>query len=121
MLFSFFLLTSLCLSCFCEESSELVCYEFDERQCSGDDWSDEVPIDKTKSEREADMKAYLSSKGISVDQVNLVIDFHDAVCEACFICPEEDRFFIRFEEEDLPKLEELDLLNFAKVECEEVF
>jgi hypothetical protein len=106
----------------CEKNEEEgICYEFDQRQCAGDDWSDVVPINDSKVQRQQKMKAFLLDQGIEVQEVSLVENFHEAVCEACFICPEEDRFFVRFNEDDLSKLEELDLLNFAAVDCEDTF
>lgn len=118
---SIFLITNLNSKCTPSDTDDSICYEFDQRQCSGDEWSNEVPLDASKAEREEKIKSYLMGKDIEIKKVLLVADFHDAVCKACFVCPEEGRFFVRFDENDLAKLEQLDLLNFAKVDCEEVF
>ncbi len=117
-----FLLTNLCFKCTCKDDGESgICYEFDQRQCAGDEWAEIVPQNEIKEQREKKMEAYLESKNIAIKEVLLVEGFHEAVCEACFICPEEDRFFIRLTKEDLSKLQELDLLNLAEIDCADVF
>ncbi len=64
------------------------------------------------------MKDYLVEKGISVTEVTVVKNFHDAVCEACFICPNGDRFFVKLENgQDSLKLEDLDLLSLEETDC----
>ena len=114
------LITGLSFQC-CEKDQDVTCFEFDQRQCAGDEWAEQVPLTDSKAEREDKMKEYLTSKNIKVLDVNLVINFHESVCEACFICPEQDRFFVKVADEDAEIFEALDLLNSGKVNCGENF
>ena len=98
-----------------------VCYEFDQRQCKGDDWAELVPMNNSKSEREARMKEYLESEGISVEAVKLVMNFHESVCESCFLCPEVDRFFVKIAVESTVDFEDFEFLNAGKVDCGSYF
>ena len=116
-----FLIVNLSYQCCPKEEKNIICFEFDQRQCAGDEWADLVPINDSKDEREQKMLDYLESKNIEVKEVNLVIEFHEGVCEACFICPEQDRFFVKIAEEDEAEFTELDLLNSGKVECGDAF
>lgn len=120
MIFSLYVIKGCCL--FDElDDSESVCFEFDQRQCAMDDWAELVPLSDSKSERESKMTAYLLLQDIKVKEIDLVINFHEAVCEACGVCPEADRFFIKIPVEDLEKIEALDLLNGAAVDCNDFF
>lgn len=114
------LVTALCLKCTPKEE-ETICFEFDQRQCAGDDWFDLVPINDSQEDREAKMLNYLKSIDIEATEVRLVLGFHEFVCEACYSCPETDRFFVKILEEDELKFEELDLLNSGKINCEDAF
>ncbi|GLR16618.1 hypothetical protein [Portibacter lacus] len=119
MFLSLFLLVNLCFQCDCDNDDleDVSCFEFDQRQCAGDEWANEIPISDTEEVREQKMKTYLESKDIEVNSVNLVLNYHDGVCEACYICPEEHRFFVEINKEDQGKLEELDLLNLGFSDC----
>lgn len=103
------------------KNEDAVCYEFDQRQCGTDEWAELVPLNDSNSERETKMKAYLITKGIAVIDVKLDPDFHEAVCEACDVCPEEGRFFVKFVGEDLQEFEALMLLNSAAIDCKDEF
>ncbi len=104
-----------------EIDENTLCYEFDERQCSGDEWSEENPKNGSQSERESKMKEFLESKNIDVSEVKLVKDFHEAVCEACIVCPNGDRFFVKFNIDNKDKFDALELLNAAEVPCKDHF
>lgn len=109
-------------ACEKEKSFEdVLCYEFDQRQCAGDEWAELIPITDSESERVAKMKTYLETKNIRVKEVQLQIDYYPFVCEACNVCPELDRFYVQFDQEDLSEFEQLDLLNFAEMTCSDRF
>ncbi len=103
------------------DNEDVICFEFDQRQCGTDEWAELVPITDTKSQREVKMIAYLLSKEIVVQEINLVINFHEAVCEACDVCPEADRFFVKVPLADQQAIEALELLNGAAVDCNDAF
>ena len=117
---AFTLFVSICLQCQPKDENT-ICFEFDQRQCAGDEWADLVPINDSKKDREKKMLSYLKSKNIEVKEIKLVVGFHEVVCEACFICPEQDRFFVKIDEEDELDFVELDLISSAKVDCGDVF
>lgn len=103
------------------KNDDVVCYEFDQRQCGTDEWAELVPKSDSTSVRESKMKHYLFTKGIAVIAVKLVPGYHEFVCEACDVCPEADRFFVRIVGDDLQDFEALEFLNSAAVDCKEVF
>ena len=67
------------------------------------------------------MKNYLESKDVDVEDIYVDPNYHEAVCEACFVCPEAHRFFIEIEADDQTKLEALELLNLEEGDCAELF
>ncbi len=113
------------LSCCEHENDDInedsVCFEFDQRQCAYDEWAELIPISDSKNERQIKMKAYLKSKNINVENVSITLDFHEFTCEACGVCPESDRFYVRIDREDKTAFQDLDLLNAAEVDCEDFF
>ena len=115
LLFSSFIACDWCVD------DEKICFEFDQRQCSGDVWAELVPINDEEEEREEKMKLYLESLGFTVFEVDLVVGYHTAVCEACNICPEEDRFFVQIDINEQSAFEELDYLNSAVIDCRDAF
>lgn len=69
-------------------------YSFDVRSCNGDLFSEIVSEDANKEEREELMRVWLTEQEIQVVDLDLKLDFLQAVCEACVICPTGDRYFI---------------------------
>jgi len=108
---------ALLSSCTCSDDTDGQCLSFDVRQCSTDMFAEVVDESGTQSVRELQLQAYLESKGISVNSVTLVEDFHDGVCEACDVCPTGDRYYINIAEEDASKLDDLRLLNLEETDC----
>ena len=81
----------------CEEKDccdNFECYSFDIRQCRTDVFASDVDESETRVNRESQMKTWLEGEGIEVGEVSLVVGFHEAVCEACDLCPQGDRYFI---------------------------
>jgi hypothetical protein len=119
----FIICISSCFSCDKSEESSLTesCFFFDQRQCAGDEWAGLISEKDSWEEREIAMKTYLQSKDIIV--IDLYIDslFHEGVCEACYVCPEQHRIFVKIEESNMSILKDLDLLNFGSGFCELLF
>ena len=113
---------SSCFACDKSDANEnTVCYFFDQRQCAGDDWAEIIAENQSWTERERAMKSYFESKDIEVEDLFIEPLFHEAVCEACFVCPEQHRFFIKISEECKNVLEGLELLNLGEGACEDLF
>ena len=114
--------SSLFIHCDCRHfnGEEGECYFFDRRQCDGDEWSQLVPIGDSELDQEEKMEKFLESKDIEVIQVNLVTNFHEFVCEACFVCPTGDRFFIEVAEGQENQLKALELLSFEADDCSDI-
>ncbi len=92
---------------------DTTCYSFDVRSCSTDLFANAVTEDASIGDREQKMIEWLTTENIEVTEIKLVVGFHEAVCEACDICPMGDRYFIGlFEEISLSKAEKLRLLSF---------
>ncbi len=101
------------------------CLGFDIRQCGEDVFSDEVLTTANIDDQTEQMVAWLLSNSIDV-QVKLVENYYEAVCEACYICPESNRFFVQNKEgmsasETKDKLEALELFNLKVEDCQEIF
>jgi hypothetical protein len=109
----------------CEKTAnsneENLCFYFDQRQCAGDDWAEIISNNTTWKEREEAMQSYLENQNIEVKDFYIEPLFHEAVCEACYVCPEQHRFFIKTEAENKTNLEALDLLNFGEGDCADLF
>ena len=115
------LLCFIILSCDKDDNNR-VCYSFDVRQCQTDEFADSVPESESEEMRELKMKQWLDDEGFDVKEVKLVLDFHNAVCEACDTCPQGDRYYIQVTNADEnPDVSTLRLLNYVEVSCDEFF
>ncbi len=116
-LFTFF---SLLLICACSQNDDAKkdskCYTFDERQCGGNPWLEDQSAQTTQAKLNA-LEEYLAEEDIEVRSINLDPDFHEFVCEACFICPQGGRYFVEIDSSDLPLLLAITLLNFEETSC----
>lgn len=119
MRFIVFLL-SLCALISCGSSDEIVgtCIAFDTRQCMGDPWAEVVDRNASAETQAQELKAFLSEEGIDALEVRADLNFHSIVCEACFVCPENPRYFLTVKDADIPQLQALELLNFSMLDCE---
>lgn len=102
------------VSCF--ESKDTVCYSFDEKQCLFDPWT-AADSDNTK---EDDIKNYLSTEGIEVEDISIDRAFHEVVCLACEVCPSGPRIYVEIEEKSEAQLTRLPLLSLAKTDCSNI-
>lgn len=95
----------------CTKSSdkeENICYSFDKRQCDTDPWVSDAAIDMPTKVRD-----YLQSKSITVKSISVNMNYHEAVCEACNICPVGPRIYVSINSEDEQKLKEEGFLDLA--------
>ncbi len=117
------LFSSLILSCKnsdeCPQLIESGCFSFDIRQCQTDLFANDVPELDSKEQREQKLKDWFEAQDIIIEEIKLEIGFHDAVCEACDVCPQGDRYFIQLFLGN--QLEAFNLLNLESEDCCEVF
>lgn len=97
-----------------EINQEINCYHFDERQCSTDPFHEGVT---DRNQLLDSIKLWLKSNGVDVITFSVNSEFHQAVCEACHICPVGPRYYITFPTNQSESFEELELLNWGKDEC----
>lgn len=103
----------------CDEST---CYGFDIRQCGMDIFSDNI-TGTSKEDRELQMQQWLFNQNISAD-IHLEEMFYESVCEACQVCPEVDRYFVKILNSNsghVERLEELGLFNLELQNCKDYF
>jgi len=95
-----------------------VCVSFDERQCGGNDWITE-DIDPSDTNAKIDaLKAYLSNMSIETVKISADPEFHDIVCQACFVCPTGTRYTIEIDTVFAGEIVGLNLLNPEQVTCD---
>ena len=116
-----FLICNSLFQCSNEGNADFVCFEYDQRACDRDQWAESVPSSDSQSEQELKMEAYLEMEGMDIKEVSVVSDFHDSICYACYTCPTGDHFYIQINEDDVTKLDAMNLLNLSALNCGEVF
>ena len=95
-----------------------VCVSFDERQCGGNDWiTENIDLNDTDAKVDA-LKSYLSNMSIQTVKVSADPEFHDFVCEACFVCPTGTRYTIEIDTVFAGEIVGLNLLNPEQVTCD---
>ena len=100
-----------------DKSTVSVCVSFDERQCGGNDWlTEEIDLNDTNAKVEA-LKTYLSDMSIETVEVSADPEFHDIVCQACFVCPTGTRYTIEIDTIYAGEIAGLNLLNPEQVNC----
>ena len=114
------LLTVLTLFSCSDDDKNTICVSFDKRQCMGDPWSSDVDSNADADVQSDQISEYFKSLNIEVENVKVDLDFHQIVCEACFVCPEGPRFFVEAEEAEILKIEALELLNYNFTDCSEL-
>ncbi|MEE9373121.1 MAG: hypothetical protein V3V00_08720 [Saprospiraceae bacterium] len=83
----------------------------------GDPWTDSVDRNADAISQANQLHSYFSSMSISIEAVKADPNYHDIVCEACFICPENPRYLVKANIDEIIKLEALELLNFTSINC----
>lgn len=105
----------------CEDNDESFCFSFDERQCATDIWKDDMNLSLTEAQKITALTDALQDLGIEVKEVNIDPNFHDAVCEACHVCPTGMRFYVKVSSDPGQKIESLELLDYKVEACNSVF
>jgi hypothetical protein len=100
-----------------EDDNNIICYEFDQRSCQGDEWGALLSEFNTWEEKLSTLSIYMKGRGINVISLEVDEDFHEVVCLACVVCPDGPRFYMEVEAGNLEELEKLDLLNFQLSDC----
>ena len=103
----------------CDQLIDTGCFSFDIRQCQTDGFADFVSENDSVEKRENDLKDWMEDQGVFIDEIKLVTNFHEAVCEACHVCPQGDRYFVKMSFQTT--LDSLDLLNLEAADCCEHF
>ena len=103
----------------CDQLIDTGCFSFDIRQCQTDAFAQFVSENDSVEKRENDLKDWLEDQGVFIDEIKLVTNFHEAVCEACHVCPQGDRYFVQMSFQT--SLNDLDLLNLEAADCCEHF
>ncbi len=118
MRYTISILFSLLIAASCSTTTEdLVCYGFDLRQCRGDEWFSDFNQAITSPALSDASKTFLENNGITVDAVSVNVTFHEVVCEACFVCPQGPRIYVRINKKDADQIEALELLNLSISDC----
>ena len=108
------------ISCSDIATQQFSCYQFDQRQCQTDEFGPDIaaadPSDWTQV-----ISDYLESKLIEVEEAKVNLQYYDAVCEACDVCPEVHRFYVQVAILDGSKMNDLNLMNLQEVDCDEFF
>jgi len=113
----FFFLVLLILSCNGQDDDNQICISLDQRQCSGDPWSEAVDSNEDANTQAAQLLEFLLGMGIEVNEIKVDPFFHQAVCEACFVCPDGTRIFLGIKEDQLSQIEALNSLNLEITDC----
>ena len=93
----------------------MLSHAFDVRQCQADLFADAVSESEDRETREEQLKDWFELQGVDVHEIDLELDFHEAVCEACDVCPTGDRYFIQVDFNE--QLDQYDLLNLEVADC----
>ena len=99
----------------------MYCFSFDERQCRTDPWAENQEFNVDLETLEQEISDYLKDNGVDIVDVEIDPNYHDAVCEACHVCPSGKRIFISTSSDEMQQLNSIDLLSLEKIECGEVF
>ena len=103
-----------------EVIQEFACYHFDQRQCQTDEFGADI-ASADQSEWAGIIKEYLESKAIVVTEVKVNFDYYESVCEACDVCPEVHRFYVKISILSAVDIEALNLMNLDVDNCKEFF
>ncbi len=101
----------------CTEESNDICYSFDERQCASDPWKVAEP-DRLNDSLDDFISSYFLTNDIELKSLSIDEAFHEVNCLACDVCPTSTRIYISVSQLDKQKVEVLDLLSLAEIDCE---
>jgi len=101
----------------CPDGNGNTCFSFDQGQCATDEFADLIDSNASASDMASQMKSYLESKSLLIEDIRVIKSFHEGACEACGICPEPHRFFVKLSATQHREFEELELLNTEPIDC----
>ena len=104
-------------SCSDDEDVTTVCISFDERQCSGNPWLDDLIGSEGVTDKISALATYLSEQNIPTTTVSADPNFNQITCEACFICPAATRYTVEIDSTLSGSLVALNLLNISQSIC----
>jgi len=96
-----------------------VCYIFDERQCGGDPWLEEIGTNITDEQKTTELHNYLEGQSVAILSVQILSNPDLITCQACFVCPTGTSYLIEVESVIRPEIESLDLLGLQEVPCDQ--
>ena len=101
----------------CSSDGGELCFSFDQRSCNGDEWAVRLAEHDSWEKKTGELKKYFEGKGVDIKEISVDPDYHEAVCLACYVCPEGHRFFITINEDSEELLLNLNLLNLEEIAC----
>ena len=104
-------------SCSDEDTQEF-CFSFDERQCQTDLWAAGIHSDASIQDKMDKIESYFLVEGILIKDISVDSTYHQAVCEACHVCPLGPRFFIKTSDLLEQDLAQFYLLNLELIDCD---
>jgi hypothetical protein len=109
------------LICACSDDSNpvtTICYSFEERQCNGDPWIEELGSANLSDEQKAvELRTYLENQSIDVVAIEVVVNQDLITCQACFVCATGTSYIIEADPALATQVESLDLLSLQEVPC----
>ena len=113
------LLGTLLFACSSSDTpaANTVCYIFNERQCGGDPWLEEIGTNISDDIRAAELRSYLESQSVAIQGVQILSNPDLITCQACFVCPTGTSYLIEVDTTMSPEIESLDLLGLQEVAC----
>lgn len=105
------------LACSDQNQDGGICVSFDQRSCDGDPWATKVNKQGDLVSQVNQFRSFLSENNIETIEILFDPDFHIVVCQACLVCPDGARIFIRIKDDELPEIEALDPLNLEVGDC----
>ena len=94
-----------------------ICISFDVRQCQGDPWADQIDLNTDVNSQIHQYARYFESVDLQTAEININLDYHQIVCEACFVCPQGPRIFLKIDSSDFPIIQSLTPLNLERLDC----
>ena len=113
------LLGTLLFACSSSDTpaANTVCYIFNERQCGGDPWLEEIGTNISDDQKAAELSSYLESQSVTIQGVQILSNPDLITCQACFVCPTGTSYLIEVDSTMSPEIESLDLLGLQEVAC----
>ncbi len=108
-------------ACSSDPQQDTVCISFDMRQCGDNPWLSDAVIPQTAEVHRQGLMDFFDRQDISDYQITIDMQYHEIVCEACFVCPQGPRIYVKLSIDDAREVERMDLLNYQKVNCTEIF